>query len=85
MHREYDDKGLMGEYVTSRLDELLDSLQYNIRKMDDLSEILAAQGQETLATDFEEFRVSLIKAADAVRAMSQLVAPPVPSEEKDSS
>lgn len=69
MHRPYDDKGLMGEYVTSRLQELLESLRYNIRKMDDLSQILAVQGQETLSQDFGEYRISLIKAADAVKSI----------------
>jgi len=73
LHREYDDKRVVGEYVTSRLREIMDNVGYNIDKVNDLANILNTQGQQTLANDFYDYRSKLVMVADTVREMDRLI------------
>lgn len=74
LHKDYDDKGVVGEFVTSRLSEIQDNLRFNINKLSDLAAILQRQGQETLANDFQDYRIKLVEVSDTIRAMNETIA-----------
>lgn len=74
LHRDYDENRVVGEYVTSRLTEIMDNLRYNINKINDLAAILTRQGQQTLADDFYDYRARLVDVLDTVTLMSETIA-----------
>jgi len=74
LHRDYDEKRVVGEYVSSRLAEILNNLRYNINKINDMAAILARQGQQTLADDFYDYRDKLVDVLDTVTLMNETIA-----------
>lgn len=74
LHSDYDENRVVGEYVTSRLREIMDNLRYNINKINDLAAILTRQGQQTLADDFYDYRGRLVDVLDTVTLMSETIA-----------
>lgn len=76
LHKQYDDKHVVGEYANTRLREILENLRYDIAKIEDLAVILKGQGQETLATDFYDYRVKLVHVADTIREINKIITHP---------
>lgn len=73
LHKEYDDNQVVGEYVTSRMREIIDNIRYNIDRVNDLAVILGKQGQQTLASDYYAYRSQLVMVADSIRDMIQYI------------
>lgn len=71
LHKEYDDKQVVGEYVASRMREIINNVRYNIERVNDLAVILGRQGQQTLASDYYDYRSQLVMVADTIRDMVQ--------------
>ncbi len=72
LHKEYDDKRVVGEFVVSRLREIQDNLRFNLGHINDLAAILREQKQLTLSDDFLAYRARLVTVADTLRAMIEL-------------
>lgn len=73
LHREYDTKNVVAEYMSTRLQEIDESIRYNVHKIDSLAEILRASKQETLAGEFIGYKIQLMDVAESVRMIRDLV------------
>ncbi len=73
LHRGYDDKNVVAEYMTNRLREINENIRYNVRKLDNLAGLLHKRGQETLVEQFMEYKVRLMDVSESVRMIRDLI------------
>ncbi len=73
LHKEYDNKNVVAEYMTTRLQEIDENIRYNVHKIDSLAEILNSRKQETLASEFIGHKIQLMDVAESVRMIRDMI------------
>jgi hypothetical protein len=76
LHKKYDDKNVLKEYVYSRIGEINDSMEYTVKTLEGLSDALRTRGQGTLAKDFSEYANKVVEMHSVIRDLQDSVDSP---------